>query len=65
MGFRTIALDKRASEVWKVLGAVKCNDNFDKILNKVRKKLDEAGNTLDDAQKRNRIIKKNLKPSSK
>ncbi|MDD3692885.1 MAG: DNA recombination protein RmuC [Oscillospiraceae bacterium] len=62
MGFRTIALDKRASEVWKVLGAVKMQyDNFDKILNKVRKKLDEAGNTLDDAQKRNRIINKKLK----
>ncbi len=62
MGFRTIALDKRASEVWKVLGAVKMQyDNFDKILKKVRKKLDEAGNTLDDAQKRNRIINKKLK----
>ncbi|MHC1694902.1 MAG: DNA recombination protein RmuC [Eubacteriales bacterium] len=62
MGFRTIAIDKRASEVWKVLGAVKSQyDNFENLLIKIRKKIDEAGNTLDDAQKRNNIIKRNLR----
>ena len=62
MGFRTIALDKRAADVWKVLGAAKTQyDNFEVVLAKARKKIDEAGNTLDDAQKRNRIIQKNLK----
>lgn len=62
MGFRTIALDRRAAEVWKVLGAAKTQyDNFEGILAKVRKKIEEAGNTLEDAQNRNRIIKKNLK----
>ncbi len=62
MGFRTIALDKRAAEVWKVLGAAKTQyDLFEGILAKVRKKIDEAGNSLDEAQSRNRIIKKNLK----
>lgn len=62
MGFRTIALDKRAAEVWKVLGAAKTQyDTFEAILAKARKKIDEAGSTLDEAQNRNRIIKKNLK----
>jgi DNA recombination protein RmuC len=62
MGFRTIALDKRASEVWKVLGAAKTQyDKFEVILAKVKKKIDEAGNTLESAQSRNRIILKNLK----
>lgn len=62
MGFRTIALDRRAAEVWKVLGAAKTQyDNFEAILAKVKKKIDEAGNTLDDAQNRNRIIRKNLR----
>jgi len=62
MGFRTIALDKRASEVWKVLGAAKTQyENFEAILAKVRKKIDEAGNTLDSAQSRNRVILRSLK----
>lgn len=62
MGFRTIALDKRAAEVWRVLGAAKTQyDNFDKILTKVKRKIDEAGSTLEDAQKRNRIINQKLK----
>ncbi len=62
MGFRTIALDKRAAEVWKVLGAAKTQyETFETVLGKVRKKLDEAGNTLDEAQRRNNIIRKNLR----
>lgn len=62
MGFRTIALDKRAAEVWKVLGAAKTQyDNFETVLKKVRRKLEEAGNTLDEADRRNRVIKSKLK----
>ena len=62
MGFRTIALDKRAADVWKVLGAAKTQyENFESILLKVRRKIEEAGNTLDEAQHRNQIIKKNLR----
>lgn len=62
MGFRTIALDKRAAEVWKVLGAAKTQyDNFEVVLKKVRRKLEEAGNTLDEADRRNRVIKSKLK----
>lgn len=62
MGFRTIALDKRAAEVWKVLGAAKAQyDNFETVLHKVRRKLEEAGNTLDEAERRNRVIRTKLK----
>ncbi len=62
VGFRTIALDKKASEVWKVLGAVRTQyDKFEGLLSKVKKKIDEAGSTIEDAQKRNNIIQKNLK----
>lgn len=62
MGFRTIALDKRAAEVWKVLGAAKTQyEKFELILAKTKKKIDEAGNTIEDAAFRNRQIMKKLK----
>lgn len=62
MGFRTIALDKRATEVWEVLGAAKTQyDSFETVLKKVRRKLEEAGSTLDEAERRNRGIKRALK----
>ncbi len=62
MGFRTIAIDKRAADVWKVLGAAKTQySNFEAILAKAKKKIEEAGNTLDEASHRNSIIQKNLR----
>lgn len=62
MGFRTIAIDKRAAEVWSVLGAVKQQyDKFGGLLEKVRKKIDEAGSAIDDAQKRNGQIQSKLR----
>ena len=62
MGFRTIAINKRASEVWGVLGAVKQQyEKFGGILGKVRKKIDEAGNAIDEAQKRNDQIQSKLR----
>ncbi len=61
MGFRTLAIDKRAAEVWKVLGAAKTQyDKFEGILAKAKKKIDEAGTALEDAQSRNNIIRKKL-----
>ncbi len=61
MGFRTLAIDKRAAEVWKVLGAVKTQyEKFEGILSKAKKKIDEAGTALEDAQSRNNIIRKRL-----
>lgn len=62
VGFRTVALDKKAAEVWKVLGAIRTQyDRFEGILAKARKKIDEAGSTIDDAQKRNAIIQRSLR----
>jgi DNA recombination protein RmuC len=51
MGFRTLAVQRRSSEVWKVLGAVKSEfANFAEHLRKVRKQLDTATGTLDKLQ---------------
>ena len=62
MGFRTLAIQKRSSEVWKVLGAVKSEfGKFGDMLDKVKKKLDETGNTIDDAVHRTRQIEKKLR----
>lgn len=62
MGFRTIALDRRAAEVWKVLGATKQQyERFTETLIKAKRKIEEAGIALDDAQKRNGIIRKSLR----
>ena len=62
MGFRTMAINKKANEVWKVLGAAKSQyDKFGELLAKARKKVDEAGKVLDEADHRNAIIQKNLR----
>lgn len=62
MGFRTIAINKKANEVWRVLGAAKTQyEKFGDLLAKARKKVDEAGKALDEADHRNSIIQKNLR----
>ena len=62
MGFRTMAINKKATEVWKILGAAKTQYNkFGDLLAKARKKVDEAGKALDEADHRNSIIQKNLR----
>lgn len=62
MGFRSIAINQKANEVWKVLGAAKTQyDKFGDLLAKAKKKVDEAGKVLDEADHRNSIIQKNLK----
>ncbi len=62
MGFRTMAINKKANEVWKVLGAAKTQyEKFGDLLAKARKKVDEAGRVLDEADRRNGIIQKNLR----
>jgi DNA recombination protein RmuC len=61
MGFRTLAIQKRSSEVWQVLGAVKTEfGKFGDVLEKVQKKLEEASNTIDAANVRRRAIEKKL-----
>lgn len=62
MGFRTIAVNEKANEVWKVLGNAKAQyDKFGELLAKAKKKVEEAGKVLDEADHRNGIIKKNLR----
>jgi DNA recombination protein RmuC len=62
MGFRTLALEKRSTEVWEVLGAVKTEfSKFGEVLAKTKKKLDEASNTIDQAQTRTNAMTRKLK----
>jgi DNA recombination protein RmuC len=62
MGFRTLAIQKRSSEVWSLLAAVKTEfGKYGDILDKVKKKLSEAQNTIDDAGKRTRAIERKLR----
>ncbi|WP_298291923.1 DNA recombination protein RmuC [Thiomonas sp.] len=62
MGFRTVALEQRSAEVWKVLGAVKTEfGKFGEVLAKTRKKLDEASNTIGQAETRTRVMARQLK----
>lgn len=61
VGFRTIAIDKQQAEVWKILGAAKQQyATFETVLEKAEKKINEAGNVLSDARKRNGIIQRKL-----
>jgi DNA recombination protein RmuC len=62
MGFRTLAIEKRSSEVWGLLGAVKTEfAKFTDILDKTQKKLQEAGNTIESAARKSRNIQRKLK----
>lgn len=62
VGFRTLALDKQASEVWKLLSATKAQyDKFGELLNNIGKKLESATDELEKAKKRSGIIQKKLK----
>ncbi|MCX6347279.1 MAG: DNA recombination protein RmuC [Actinobacteria bacterium] len=61
MGFRTLAIEKRTSEVWEILGAVK-NDfgKFGEILEKTHKKLKEASDSIETATTKTRSIERKL-----
>lgn len=62
MGFRTLAIHKRSSEVWELLGAVKNEfGKFGEVLDGVKKKLEQASNSMDDAARRSRAIEKRLR----
>ncbi len=62
MGFRTLAIEKRSSEVWNVLGAVKTEFyKFGGVLEKTQKKIDEASKTIESATVRTRAIEKKLR----
>jgi DNA recombination protein RmuC len=62
VGFQTLAIEKRSSEVWALLGAVKSEfGKFSEILEKTHKKLQEASNTIDTAARKSRTIERKLK----
>ncbi len=62
MGFRTLAIERRSSEVWELLGAVK-NEfaKFGETLARTKKKLQEAAHTIDQAEVRTRAIERSLR----
>lgn len=62
MGFRTLAIQKRSSEVWQVLAAVKAEfGKYGEVLDKVQQKLHEASNTIDKVSVRRRAIDRKLR----
>jgi DNA recombination protein RmuC len=62
MGFRTLAIEKRSSEVWDILSVVKTEfGRFGTVLEKTKKKLQEATNTINHAGVRSRAIERQLK----
>lgn len=62
MGFKTLAIEKRSSEVWEILGAVKTEfGHFGTVLEKTKKKLQEATNVIDKAGVRSRAIERKLR----
>jgi DNA recombination protein RmuC len=62
MGFRTLAIEKRSSEVWKVLAAVKTEfGKFGVVLDKVKRQLETASNTIDQTEVRTRAMERKLK----
>jgi DNA recombination protein RmuC len=62
MGFRTLAIEQRASEVWTVLGAVKTEfARFGDVMSRVRKQLTAAARTIDDTDVRTRAMERRLR----
>ena len=62
MGFRTLALQKRSSEVWQVLGAVKTEfGKFGDVLTRIRSQTQTVLNTLEQAQTRSNVMHRALK----
>ncbi len=62
MGFRTLAIQKRSSEVWQVLGAAKAEfQRYGDVWDKLGKQLDTARRTVDEAGKRTRAVERRLR----
>ena len=62
LGFRTLAIEKRSSEVWQLLGAVKSEfGKFGDLLDKTNKKIQEISNTIGQATTKTRTIERKLK----
>lgn len=62
MGFKTVAINEKANEVRRLLGAAKVQyEKFGDLLAKAKRKVDEAGKTLEDAERKNLYIRRKLK----
>ena len=62
MGFRTLAIQKRSGEIWALLGAVKAEfGKFGGALEGVKKKLEQAQNSMEDAARKSRAIERKLR----
>jgi DNA recombination protein RmuC len=62
MGFQTLTIQQRSGEVWKLLGDVKTQfGKYSQVLDLIRKRLDQATQTVDEASVRTRAIEKRLK----
>jgi DNA recombination protein RmuC len=62
MGFRTLALEQQASEVWKVLGAVKTEfDRYGEWVARIREQVQKAADTVDKAETRTKMMRRALK----
>jgi DNA recombination protein RmuC len=62
MGFRTLALEQQASEVWKVLGAVKTEfEKFGDWVGKIKEQVNKAAETVDKADTRTKMMRRALK----
>lgn len=62
MGFRTLAIEKHSSEVWRLLGAIKTEfSKFGDVLTKTKEKLEQASKQIDSAAVRTRAIERKLK----
>ncbi|MCL5746570.1 MAG: DNA recombination protein RmuC [Acidobacteria bacterium] len=62
MGFRTLAIQKKSSEVWKVLGQIKTDfGKYGEVLAKVHRKLEEASHSVELAEQKTRVINRRLR----
>ena len=62
MGFQTLAIEKRSSEVWEILAAVKTEfGKFGEVMDKLKRQLDTASKTIDDTGVRTRAMERKLR----
>ena len=62
MGFRTLMIEKRSSEIWEILGAVKSEfGKFGGVMAKLKKQLNAAANTVDETGVRTRAMERRLR----
>ena len=62
MGFQTLAIEQRAAEVWRVLGAVKTEfRKFGEVLDKVKRQLNTASDTIEETGVRTRAMERRLR----